>query len=91
MLVFLAELLTKLYSGFNVFSYLTLRAILGLLTALFIALLIGPGMIRRLSFHQIGQQVRARHRAGIGRGDALARDAGAHKHLPEPVMDHCVL
>ena len=39
MLVFLAELLTHYYSGFNVFSYLTLRTILGLLTALFIALL----------------------------------------------------
>lgn len=59
MLVFLAELLTQLYSGFNVFSYLTLRAILGLLTALLLALLVGPVMIRRLSQYQIGQQVRS--------------------------------
>lgn len=58
MLVFLAELLTHYYSGFNVFSYLTLRTILGLLTALFIALLVGPAMIRRLSYYQIGQFVR---------------------------------
>ena len=30
MLVWLAEYLTQYFSGFNVFSYLTLRAILGL-------------------------------------------------------------
>jgi phospho-N-acetylmuramoyl-pentapeptide-transferase len=59
MLVILAEWLTRnVYSGFNVFQYLTLRAILGVLTALGIALLTGPLMIRRLSRYQIGQQVR---------------------------------
>ncbi len=58
MLFYLAELLTKVYSGFNVFSYLTLRAILGLLTALFISLWVGPRMIRQLSHYQIGQHVR---------------------------------
>jgi phospho-N-acetylmuramoyl-pentapeptide-transferase len=34
-------------SGFNVFQYLTLRAIIGALTALAISLLVGPRMIRR--------------------------------------------
>ena len=61
MLMLLAEYLTKLggvFSGFSVFQYLTLRAILGVLTALTISLLIGPVMIRRLSFHQIGQTIR---------------------------------
>lgn len=59
MLVILAEWLTRnVYSGFNAFQYLTLRTILGVLTALGIALLIGPLMIRRLSRYQIGQQVR---------------------------------
>ncbi len=58
MLVYLADYLTQFYSGFNVFGYLTMRAILGALTALAISLLIGPRMIRRLSFHQIGQNVR---------------------------------
>ncbi len=58
MLLYLSEYLTSLYSGFNVFSYLTMRAIMGALTALLIALLIGPTMIRRLNFHQIGQSVR---------------------------------
>lgn len=45
MLVWLAEHLVKYYSGFNVFSYLTFRAIVSLLTALFISLWMGPLMI----------------------------------------------
>ena len=59
MLTYLAQYLTEFHSGFNVFQYITLRAILGVLTALFIALLVGPTMIRRLSHLQIGQTVRA--------------------------------
>jgi phospho-N-acetylmuramoyl-pentapeptide-transferase len=58
MLMLLAEWLTNYYSGFNVFQYLTLRSILGVLTALFLSFFIGPVMIRRLSFYQIGQYVR---------------------------------
>ena len=59
MLVLLAEWLAEnLYRGFNVFQYLTLRGILGTLTALLISLLVGPVMIERLSRYQIGQQVR---------------------------------
>jgi phospho-N-acetylmuramoyl-pentapeptide-transferase len=59
MLLYLAEYLARFESGFNVFQYLTFRAILGALTALAISLLLGPWMIRRLTFHQIGQQVRS--------------------------------
>ena len=58
MLIWLADLLTQFDSGFNVFSYLTLRAILSTLTALLIAILIGPKMIRYLQRMQIGQTVR---------------------------------
>lgn len=58
MLVYLFQYLAKSHSFFNVFSYITLRAILGTLTALAISLLLGPAVIRRLSLHQIGQQVR---------------------------------
>ncbi len=58
MLFYLAEYLTQFDSGFNVFRYLTLRAILGVLTALVISFMVGPVMIRRLSVHQIGQSVR---------------------------------
>jgi len=58
MLYHLAELLAQHYSGFRVFSYLTLRAILAAITALLIALIIGPSMIRALTVNQIGQNVR---------------------------------
>lgn len=58
MLYRLAELLAQHYSGFRVFNYLTLRAILAAITALVIALLVGPRMIRALATHQIGQNVR---------------------------------
>jgi phospho-N-acetylmuramoyl-pentapeptide-transferase len=58
MLLLLTQYLAHFYSGFGVFQYLTLRAILGVLTALTISLLVGPYMIRRLSTYQIGQTVR---------------------------------
>jgi len=58
MLLMLSEYLSQFHSGFNVFQYLTLRAILGVITALGIALIVGPTMIRHLSFKQIGQVVR---------------------------------
>ncbi len=59
MLVYLTEYLTQYSSGFSVFQYLTLRAILGILTALIISFIVGPVMIRRLTHHQIGQTVRS--------------------------------
>ena len=58
MLLYLSEYLSQYHSGFSVFQYLTLRAILGVMTALGIALIVGPTMIRRLSFKQIGQVIR---------------------------------
>ncbi len=58
MFLYLAEHLEQLDSFFGVFRYLTLRAILGALTALVISFLVGPYMIRRLSALQIGQHIR---------------------------------
>ena len=58
MLYWVAKQLATHYSGFHVFSYLTLRAILAVMSALMIALIVGPGMIARLSNRQIGQVVR---------------------------------
>ncbi len=58
MLVWLAEYLTQFYSGFNVFSYLTFRAILSVLTAMVLSLYYGPKLIRRLQRMQIGQTIR---------------------------------
>ena len=59
MLRHVADWLTQYHSGFHVFSYLTLRAILAALTALLISFLIGPVMIRKLAEHQVGQRVRS--------------------------------
>jgi phospho-N-acetylmuramoyl-pentapeptide-transferase len=58
MLVYFTDYLSQFHSVFNVFQYLTLRVILGVLTALLISFVVGPWMIRHLSFRQIGQQVR---------------------------------
>ena len=46
------------HRGFAVFQYLTLRAILSAVTALLVALLVGPKLITILRKHQIGQVVR---------------------------------
>ncbi|VVC76347.1 Phospho-N-acetylmuramoyl-pentapeptide-transferase [Aquicella siphonis] len=58
MLLWLSEWLAKYFHVFHVFQYLTLRAILGTLTSLIMALLLGPGIIRHLSSHRVGQVVR---------------------------------
>ncbi|GED22193.1 phospho-N-acetylmuramoyl-pentapeptide-transferase [Halomonas halmophila] len=58
MLLFLADFLAQFQSAFNVFEYLTLRMILGTLTALVLCLWLGPLVIRRLVERQIGQAVR---------------------------------
>jgi phospho-N-acetylmuramoyl-pentapeptide-transferase len=59
MLRHVADWLAEYYSGFHVFAYLTLRAILAALTALAISLLVGPRMIRWLAEYQVGQRVRS--------------------------------
>ncbi|MGR9045908.1 MAG: phospho-N-acetylmuramoyl-pentapeptide-transferase [Gammaproteobacteria bacterium] len=59
MLLYLTDYLTTLDSGFRVFQYLTLRAILGALTALIISFMIGPVMIKKLTSRKIGQSVRS--------------------------------
>ncbi|MCH8177366.1 MAG: hypothetical protein IIC09_04060 [Proteobacteria bacterium] len=58
MLYNLSEYLTQFHSGFNVFQYLTMRSILGVLTALAISLIVGPRLIRYLESYNIGQRVR---------------------------------
>jgi phospho-N-acetylmuramoyl-pentapeptide-transferase len=59
MLLYLSQLLEGNISGFHVFSYLTLRAILAALTALVLSFMFGPWMIRKFTQRQIGQQVRS--------------------------------
>ena len=58
MLLYLTEYLAQFESGFNVFNYLTMRAILGALTALVISFIVGPRMIKSLSVNQLGQPIR---------------------------------
>lgn len=58
MLLYLTEWLSQFDSGFAVFRYLTLRAILSVLTALVLSFVVGPPMIRRLRRYKIGQTVR---------------------------------
>ncbi len=59
MLLLLTDWLSQYQSGFTVFRYLTLRTILGVLTALAISLLIGRPLIRWLSAYKVGQTVRS--------------------------------
>ena len=58
MLVLLSEYLVKYFTFFNVISYLTVRAILGLLTSLAISLIMGQKVIDWLQKLQIGQVIR---------------------------------
>lgn len=58
MLLELFRTLSESYSGFGVFNYLTLRAVLAALTALMIGFAFGPWMIRRLRAMHFGQAVR---------------------------------
>ena len=55
----LFEWLAQDIRAFNVFSYLTLRAVLAAATALLISLAAGPWVIRRLTALKIGQAVRS--------------------------------
>ncbi len=58
MLLWLTELLARDIRAFNVFQYLTLRAVLACMTALVISFVIGPRMIAWLTRMKIGQAVR---------------------------------
>ena len=58
MLLELAQWLAKDIRAFNVFSYITLRAVLACLTALLISFIVGPAVIRKLTAYKIGQAVR---------------------------------
>src|SRR6185295_1303582 len=58
MLLALAQWFAQDVRTFNVFGYITLRAVLATLTALGISLLAGPLVIRKLAAYKIGQAVR---------------------------------
>jgi phospho-N-acetylmuramoyl-pentapeptide-transferase len=58
------------HSVFNVFRYITFRALIAALTSLLISFLLGPWLIRKLVARQIGQTIRPdgpqRHQAKAG-------------------------
>ncbi len=58
MLHALAQYLAQDVRAFNVFGYITLRAVLASMTALAISFFVGPTMIRKLTDYKIGQSVR---------------------------------
>jgi len=58
MLLEFAQWLARDVRLFNVFNYITLRAVLACMTALAISLVLGPYVIRKLTAYKIGQSVR---------------------------------
>ena len=58
MLLALANWIATEVRTFNVFGYITLRAVLATMTALIISFVVGPGMIRKLTEYKIGQAIR---------------------------------
>ena len=59
MLLALTQWLAQDVRTFSVFNYITLRAVLAAMTALFITFMLGPYMIRKLTAYKIGQSVRS--------------------------------
>ncbi len=58
MLLWLTRYLTEFFSVFNVFEYITFRTIVSAVTALVIALIVGPVVIRRFAQSNIGETIR---------------------------------
>lgn len=58
MLLWISQYLSESVRAFNVFNYITLRAVLACMTALIISFALGPLVIRRLTQMKIGQAVR---------------------------------
>ena len=54
MLLWLAEVLARDVRAFNVFGYMTLRAVLACMTALVIAFVVGPRIIAWLTRRKMG-------------------------------------
>ncbi len=65
MLYLLFLKLVPRFSGFNVFTYITVRSALAAITALGISILCGPWMITQLKILKIGQQIRKEHVADL--------------------------
>ena len=58
MLIYILDYLINLNTGFAVFEYITLRAILSIITALFISLILGPVIIKKFSINDLSEVIR---------------------------------
>ena len=58
MFLYLLEYLSSLNNDFLVFEYITLRAILSIITALFISLLLSPYIIKKFSINNVSEIIR---------------------------------
>ncbi|MBM23338.1 MAG: phospho-N-acetylmuramoyl-pentapeptide-transferase [Gammaproteobacteria bacterium] len=58
MFLFFADQLTEFYSAFNALTYITTRGILSALTALLVSFVLGPKLIQKLSFNDVGESIR---------------------------------
>jgi len=57
-LIYILDYLINLNTGFAVFEYITLRAILSIITALFISLILGPVIIKKFSINDLSEVIR---------------------------------
>lgn len=60
MLYHLLYPLSEVWSPLNLFQYITFRSVMAAIFALVLSFLIGPWVIRQLSHHQIGEEIRSR-------------------------------
>ena len=58
MFLYLLEYLSSINNDFLVFKYITLRAILSIITALFISLLLSPYIIKKFSLNNVSEVIR---------------------------------
>jgi phospho-N-acetylmuramoyl-pentapeptide-transferase len=65
MLYLLLMKLVPYVSGFNVFTYITVRSAMAAITALIVSIVAGPWMIEKLKIMKIGQQIRKEHVADL--------------------------
>ena len=59
MFLYLLEYLSSFNNDFLVFEYITLRAILSIITALFISLLLSPYIIKKFSLNNVSEVIRS--------------------------------
>lgn len=65
MLYYLLYPLRDLFSGLNLFRYITFRAAMAALTAFLISLILGPFLIKRLKALKVGEQIRVEDSAKL--------------------------